>query len=189
MRWRRRRRRSRPLRRCDASEPLAGSGTPSMSARANFPLRAKTSPRARSRGHVPGRPRYERNTNERRRCAQKNIGGVLRRDVAAPWDTPPSKAPRARLSARMPSNKHPVIVAVTLVVAVLATIGFVYINSVIASRSVAFLLALDLASWSGLATGAGVLALLSYFLYIVNYPEGQSVSDAISQRGRNNKTL
>ena len=89
----------------------------------------------------------------------------------------------------MPSNKHPVIVAVTLVVAVLATIGFVYINSVIASRSVAFLLALDLASWSGLATGAGVLALLSYFLYIVNYPEGQSVSDAISQRGRKNKTL
>ena len=114
--------------------------------------------------------------------------------------TPPSKAPRARLSRlgvdRMPSNKHPVIVAVTLVVAVLATIGFVYMNSVIAShsdvtfrQSVAFLLALDLASWSGLATGAGVLALLSYFLYIVNYPEGQSVSDAISQRGRNNKTL
>ncbi len=89
----------------------------------------------------------------------------------------------------MPSNKHPVTVAVTLVVAVLATIGFVYINSVIASRSVAFLLALDLASWSGLATGAGVLALLLYFLYIINYPEGQSVSDAISQRGRNNKTL
>ena len=107
--------------------------------------------------------------------------------------TPASKTPRARLSRlgadRMPSNKHPVIVAVTLVVAVLATIGFVYMNSVIASRSVAFLLALDLASWSGLATGAGVLALLSFFLYIVNFPEGLSVSDAISQRGRNNKTL
>ena len=118
--------------------------------------------------------------------------GYLRMCEASSF-TPPSKAPRARLSRlgvdRMPSNKHPVIVAVTLVVAVLATIGFLYMNSVIASRSVAFLLALDLASWSGLAMGAGVLALLSYFLYIVNYPEGQSVSDAISQRGRNNKTL
>ena len=71
----------------------------------------------------------------------------------------------------------------------LSIAGFVYINSVIASRSVAFLLALDLASWSGLATGAGVLALLAYFTYIINYPEGQSVSDAVSQRGRNNKAL
>jgi hypothetical protein len=89
----------------------------------------------------------------------------------------------------MPSNKHPVIVAVTLIVAVLATTGFVYMNSVIASRGLAFLMAVDLASWSGLATGAGVLVLLSYFLYIINYPEGQSVSDAIDQRGRNNKAL
>ena len=89
---------------------------------------------------------------------------------------------------KMVSNKHPVLVAVTLIVAVLSIAGFVYINSVIASRSVAFVLELD-ASWSGLATGAGVLALLAYFLYFINYPEGQSVSDAVSQRGRNNKAL
>ena len=145
MRWRRRRRRSRPLRRCDASEPLAGSATPSITA----PVRANEAA-----------------------------------DVGA-QDFFATSAPLGP----MPGNKHPVLVAVTLVVAVLATIGFVYINSVIASRSVAFLLALDLASWSGLATGAGALALFSYFLYIINYPEGQSVSDAISQRGRNNKTL
>ena len=135
------------LRRCDASEPLAGSATPSITA------------------PVPANDAAD--------------VGARAQDFFA------TSAP---LGA-MPGNKHPVIVAVTLVVAVLATIGFVYINSVIASRSVAFLLALDLASWSGLATGAGVLALLSYFLYIINYPEGQSVSDAISQRGRNKKTL
>ena len=146
MRWRRRRRRSRPLRRCDASEPLAGSATPSITA----PVRAIW-----------------------------DAADVGAQDFFA------TSAPLGP----MPGNKHPVLVAVTLVVAVLATIGFVYINSVIASRSVAFLLALDLASWSGLATGAGALALFSYFLYIINYPEGQSVSDAISQRGRNKKTL
>tara|TARA_B100000780_G_scaffold134493_1_gene94270 strand:- start:334 stop:603 length:270 start_codon:yes stop_codon:yes gene_type:complete len=89
----------------------------------------------------------------------------------------------------MVSNKHPVLVALTLIVAVLSIAGFVYINWVIVSRSVAFVVALDLASWSGLATGAGVLALLAYFIYMVNYPEGQTVSDAVSQRGRNNKAL
>ena len=89
----------------------------------------------------------------------------------------------------MVSNKHPVLVAATLIVAALSIAGFVYMNSVIAWRSVAFVLALDVSSVSGLATGAGVLALLAYALYMINYPEGQTVSDAVGQRGRNAKAL
>lgn len=89
----------------------------------------------------------------------------------------------------MVSNKHPVLVAATLIVAALSIAGFVYMNSVIAWRSVVFVLGLDVSSVSGLATGAGVLALLAYALYMINYPEGQSVSDAVGQRGRKAKAL
>lgn len=89
----------------------------------------------------------------------------------------------------MAKKTPPLLIAVTLIVAVLSIAGFVYINSVIISRTVEFVLALDLASVSGLATGAGVLALLAYALYMINYPEGQMVSDAVGQRGRTHKAL
>ena len=93
--------------------------------------------------------------------------------------------PRFAMAKKTP----PLLIAVTLIVAVLSIAGFVYINSVIISRTVEFVLALDLASVSGLATGAGVLALLAYALYMINYPEGQMVSDAVGQRGRTHKAL
>ena len=73
---------------------------------------------------------------------------------------------------------HPALVIATGIFVLLSVVGFFWANKLIAQNSVAFLAALDYSSIWGFATASGCVALFAYFLYMINYPEGELARDA-----------
>lgn len=74
----------------------------------------------------------------------------------------------------------PIVVAITGIFVLLSIYGFYWMNKQMVTNSYQFLADLDYSTLSGKAIAASCAALFMYFLYMINYPEGQLARDAAS---------